>query len=127
MHLHEKQYFDFLLATAVERFVERLEQRNEGAENALPRLRDDPNGPGIWLDEYTDAIFRDFLLDNVAGACLVLSALSRRQAAATPPDRIENTLLLMAKRAFADLLHAKAEEILEQHIAYSSLPAPSAS
>lgn len=127
MHLHEKQYFDFLLATGVERFVERLEQRNEGAENALPRLRENPNGPGIWLDEYTDALFRDFLLDNVAGACLVLSALSRRPTAATPPGRIEDTLLLMAKRSFADLLQAKAEELLEQHIGYPSMAAESAS
>ena len=38
MELYERQQFDFLLQTSVERYVERIEQRNEGATNALERL-----------------------------------------------------------------------------------------
>ncbi|CCQ98306.1 hypothetical protein CULT_830034 [[Clostridium] ultunense Esp] len=37
MNPHERQYFNLLLAMAVERFCERIIQRNEGAENALYR------------------------------------------------------------------------------------------
>lgn len=120
MNLHEKQQFDFLLCTAVERFVERLEQRNQGAANALSQLREDPNASGVWLDDFTDAVFRDFLLDNAEGACFILCSLSRRPSAALPAGRVGDTLLLMAKRAFADLLQAKAEELLEQHSGYQA-------
>lgn len=121
MNLHEKQYFDFLLATATERFVERIEQRNGGASPALEKLRENPNSPGIWLDDFTAAIFRDFLLDNVEGSAMILCALSRRPNAALPAGNIASTLQLMAQRAFADLLQAKTEELLEQHIGYQAM------
>ncbi len=121
MNLHEKQYFDFLLATATERFVERIEQRNGGAALALDKLRLNPNTEGIWLDEFTAAIFRDFLLDNVEGACLILCALSRRGNPAIPAGTIGASLQLMAQRAFSDLLQAKTEELLEQHIGYQAM------
>jgi len=64
MDLHEKQQFDFLLNTAVERYVERLEQRNGGVTVALSRLRQDPEAEGIWLSRFTQAVFEDSLLDN---------------------------------------------------------------
>jgi hypothetical protein len=114
MDLHQRQQFDFLLLTAVERFVERIEQRNEGAANALARLRADAQGQGIWLDEFAGAIFQDFLLDNIEGACFVLSALAKRHTPAQPAGRIEATLIAMAKAAFAELLKQKSEERLEQ-------------
>ena len=79
MQLHERQQFDFLLLTAAERYVERLTQRNEGAVNALQRLKADPNGEGVWLDEFVNAIFQDFLLENAAGACFILQALGKRK------------------------------------------------
>ncbi|WP_456428048.1 hypothetical protein [Rhodocaloribacter sp.] len=120
MELHERQQFDFLLVTAVERFSERLVQRNEGAENALRRLRENPQGEGIWVDEFVDAVFRDFLLDNVAGACFVLQALGRRRVALPAVEaRVEDVLQRLARRAFADLLTMKIEEALEQAASYS--------
>lgn len=119
MEPYQRQQFDFLLLTAVERYVERLTQRNGGAEPALTRLRCDPQGEGVWLDQFALAIFRDFLLDNAAGACFVLQALPRRRVAPPEAATIEAMLQAMALRAFADLLGAKTAEALEQQIGYS--------
>jgi len=112
--LHEKQQFDFLLNTAVERYVERLEQRNGGVEIALSRLREDPEAQGVWLSRFTQAIFDDFLLDNVEGACFVLKALSKRSVPSVENGKIDSVLASMSKRAFAELLRQKTEEALEQ-------------
>ena len=121
MNLHEKQQFDFLLANAVERFVERIEQRNGGAQNALKCLRADPNAEGVWLDEFTSAIFRDFLLDNPEGYCFILCALARRTAPAVPAGKIADSLAQLATKAFSDLLRLKSEEALEQHSGYQAM------
>lgn len=125
MDLYQRQQFDFLFATAVERYVERLEQRNEGAALALERLRRDRQGPGIWLSEFADALFEEFLLGDSAGAAFVLQALERRPL----PKNVElgptvgTGLVALARAAFSDLLCAKAEEALEQHTAFSGVPA----
>lgn len=119
MEAYQRQQFDFLLMTAVERYCERIVQRNEGAEQALARLRADPQGEGIWLDQFAQAIFRDFLLDSPAGACFVLQALPRRRVPPPEVATVEAMLQQMALRAFADLLGAKAAEALEQQIGYN--------
>lgn len=120
MELHERQQFDFLLMTATERFVDRLIQRQMGAANALHQLRANPNGDGVWLDEFVNAIFQDFLLDNVAGACFVLTALAKSQPPPPPAAKnIEATLIIMAKMTFADVLRRKTEEFLEQEAMYA--------
>jgi hypothetical protein len=119
MEAYQRQQFDFLLMTAAERFVERIVQRNDGHELALERLRADPQGEGIWLDQFVDAIFQDFLLNTPAGACFILQALPRRRPAPPPADTIEQMLQALARRAFADLLAAKVEEALEQQIGYN--------
>lgn len=82
MEAYQRQQFDFLLLTAAERFAERLVQRCGGAGPARARLRADPQGEGVWLDQFAQAIFRDFLLNNPAGACFVLQALACRPAPA---------------------------------------------
>lgn len=123
MDLYKRQQFDFLLLTAAERFTERITQRNEGAARALEHLRRDPQGEGIWLDEFVQALFQDFLLDNVAGAAFVLEALHKRKI---PPPAVgeagmvtvETLVIQMAQRAFADLLCSKVEEALEQAMMY---------
>lgn len=119
MNLHERQQFDFLLMTATERFVDRLIQRQMGAGNALARLREDANGEGIWLDEFVGAIFQDFLLDNIGGACFVLTALARSRVEVTAGKNVEETLVGMAKRGFGDLLQRKTEEYLEQEMMFA--------
>jgi hypothetical protein len=120
MDLYQRQQFDFLLFTATERFVERIEQRNAGTHNALVRLREDPDGEGVWLNDFTQAIFRDFLLDNIEGACFVLTALAKRPAPPALPGAIEPVLIGMARAAFAALLKQKAEERLEQAMEYQT-------
>lgn len=117
MNLHEKQQFDFLLMTAAERFADRIVQRCAGQENALARLKEDRNGDGIWLDEFVENIFEDFLLDNTAGACFVLSALERREIEFVANGKIYSAILAMAKKAFGDLLYVKIIDSMERAIA----------
>ena len=118
MELYQRQQFDFLLMTAADRFVERIVQRNEGVENAIARLQQNPQGDGIWLDEFVAAIFQDFLLDNSAGATFILQALEKQSTPPPSPGTIEQMLKSMAQRAFADLLQKKVLEALEQASMY---------
>jgi len=122
MDLHEKQQFDFLLNTAVERYVERLEQRNAGVGNALSRLRQDPEAEGIWLSRFAQAVFDDFLLNNVEGACFVLKALAKRPVGPLDGGKVEVTLQAMAQRAFGDLLRQKTLEALEKRSSFGAVP-----
>jgi hypothetical protein len=120
MDLHERQQFDLLLELAVARYVERLEQRNEGAENALSRLRADPHGKHVWLTEFVEAIFQDFLLNTPDGAAFVLRAMAKRTVFAPPSGTIESMLDGMARNAFGELLRQKTDEELERRISYLS-------
>lgn len=129
MNPHERQQFDLFLALAVERFAERIEQRNGGPGPALERLRTAPESEGVWLSDFVRALFTDFLLDDAAGACFVLQALERRPVEALERRRVEpgaaetiGTLLgELARGAFASLLAAKTEEYLEQHAGYQAV------
>ncbi|OJF18098.1 MAG: hypothetical protein A6D91_07040 [Bacillaceae bacterium G1] len=122
MEAHEQQYFNVLLSMAVERFSERIVQRNEGVEHALERLRTNPQGEGVWLDEFVSAFFREALLDNPAGACFILQALANRKV--MDPARlfesatVGDVLQKMAAQTFAVLLRQKTEEVLEQTLAF---------
>ncbi len=118
MELYQRQQFDLLVMMAVDRFVERIVQRCAGAEAALARLRSEPQGEGIWLDQFVAAMFQDVLLDNPAGACFVLQAVAGRTLPALPAGKIEDTLQIMARRAFADILVMRSEEVLERMISY---------
>ncbi len=120
MDAHARQQFDFLLNAAIERFVERCEQRCGGPVPALARLRDDPNSEGVWIDEFVQALFTDFLLDNPAGAAFVLQALVRRPlpVVTTPSSNIGDWMQRVAQQAFATVLATKTEEALEQRIAF---------
>ena len=121
MDLHERQQFDQLLQTAVERFVERLEQRNEGAENALARLRANPQAEGIWLDQFVEAIFQDFLLANTDGAAFILRALPKRIIASPPAGSVDSMLRAMAATAFSALLQRKTEEELQRRMSFQAV------
>lgn len=126
MELHERQQFDFLLHTAVERYVERLEQRNEGATRALARLRENPEAEGVWLSEFVEAVFDDFLLNNSAGAAFVLRALASRkmpEVSSKPGQTVEQFAIGCAQSVFAVLFRQKTEEVLEQHASFEAAPA----
>lgn len=122
MERHEQQYVNLLFTMAVERFSERIIQRNEGALNALDRLRTNPQGEGVWLSKFVDAFFRDALLDNPAGACLILQALANQRLNDTSRilehATVGEMLQEMAKQTFASLLQQKTEEALEQTLAF---------
>lgn len=116
MELYQKQQFDFLLMTSAERFAERIVQRCAGQDNALARIKENPNAEGVWLDQFVEALFEDFLLNNTAGATFILSALERKNIEFSGRGKIEQVLQTMAKQAFGDLLHIKTIESLEQSI-----------
>ncbi|MDX2183904.1 MAG: hypothetical protein SFW08_07970 [Gemmatimonadaceae bacterium] len=120
MDLHARQQFDFFFNAAIESFVDRIEQRCGGPVPALERLRTDPNGEGVWLDEFVAALFRDFLLDNPAGSAFVLQALARRAISTASVDgaTVEQVMSQLARRAFADVLRIKTDEQLEQRLAF---------
>lgn len=121
MELHARQQFDFFFNAAIERFVDRVEQRCGGPVPALARLREDPNADGVWLDEFVVALFGDFLLDNVAGSAFILQALGRRPAPAVsskPGENVEQLLSRLAREAFGAVLRIKTEEALEQRHAF---------
>lgn len=126
MELHERQQFDFLLHTAVERYVERLEQRNQGAHHALERLQKEPEGEGVWLSEFVGAVFDDFLLNNSAGAAFVMRALASRKApelSSKPGQTVEQFSIACAQAVFAVLFQQKTEEVLEQHASFEAAQA----
>jgi len=120
--LHEEQQFQFLLFTAVERYTERLEQRCGGSSAALRRLRHEPDGEGIWLTQFAEAIFNDFLLNNAAGACFVLRALSSQPAPPAAGSTIDAHLQSLARAAFAAVLQSKTEESLERNAMFEQAP-----
>jgi hypothetical protein len=113
MELHERAQFDFLLNTAAERFVERLVQRTGGLEAGLAALRRDPQGDGVWLDEFVRAVLRDFLLDNTAGACFVLGNCEKRPVQEVPTGTVQQVMLELAVRAFAGVLAVKVDQGIE--------------
>ncbi len=121
MDLHERQQFHMMLEIAVARWVERLEQRNEGAETALERLRKNPHGEGIWIDRYVEALIEDFLLNNADGSAFILRALPTRTLSPPPAGTVESMLAAMAHAALGELLRKKAEEQLEHTINFQAL------
>lgn len=126
MELYQRQQFDLLLQAAVERYVERLEQRNQGPEEALKRLRQNPSGEGIWLPDFVDAVFEDFLLKDGDGAAFILRALASKplpKVRLEGNQTIEHFLLACARAAFMELLRQKTEEYLEMRACFHSLPA----
>ena len=110
MDVHQQQQFDLLLAQTGEAFIERIVQRCGGQENALAALRADRNADGVWLDEFVDAVFADWCLDNAEGATFVLCALQRRQLTIAASGTVGELLVTAAKAAYADLLHVKVLE-----------------
>jgi hypothetical protein len=130
MDLHQRQQFDFLLQTAAERFVARMEERYRGAQPALEALRADPTATTAALATFVAAIFRDFLLDDADGAAFVLRAVPRRsiaahRAALADTATVEDLMAALARGLFAELLLTKTLESLEQRAGYEAVqPVP---
>jgi hypothetical protein len=113
VELRERAQFDFLINTAAERFVDRLVQRTGGLDRGLAALRADPQGEGVWLDEFVRAVLRDFLLDNVAGSCFVLGNCDKRRLDGVHSGGVQEVLGQLAVRVFADVLALKVDQGIE--------------
>ena len=118
MDLHEQQQFELLLGQSGESFIERIVQRCAGQDRALALLQADRNAEGVWLDEFVDAVFADWCLDNVDGAAFVLRALRRRPLTVSASGTVEEVLVGAAKATFAELLHAKVLESMSRASVY---------
>lgn len=126
MDPHERQQFDFLLQTATERFVARLEERHRGSDAALAALRSDPTLTSATVEEFVRAIFADFLLDTTDGAAFILRSLPTRsivgqRAALATAATVADALGTLARGLFAELLLLKTLEVLQQHSGYQAV------
>lgn len=134
MNDHERMHIDGLVHEACDLLCETAIQRCGGPRNALGQLRDDPDGEGVWLDRFVKMFLAEHALDNEAGACAILEALSRRPmpevsspgaahpAAAAGRSTIGDTLRRTASAAFRELVRLKADEALERASVYEEAP-----
>jgi hypothetical protein len=113
-----RQQAERLLAIATDAFVERAVHRCGGPQPALERLRDDPNGDGLWVDAFTSAFLTEELLDNPDGAAFVLRAFPRRQVTASVTGTVSDVLLAQAHQVLSDLVVAKADQALQQALVW---------
>ena len=114
MELYRRQQFEFLVQTAVERFAERLEQRCH-SQQAICQAAAGELEP-FGFGEFIDAIFADFLLDNVDGACFILQAvpkLSIGEQQLNSRMTVEATVVALAKHQFRELLRRKIQEAID--------------
>lgn len=114
---HARLQADLMLGLAAERLAETAVHRCGGVEAAVARVRDDPQGEGVWLDRFVDTLFEELLLDDPAGACFVLEALERRPARIAAEGTVGEVLRALAHRTFADVLRARVLQGLEQSLA----------
>lgn len=114
MDNYARMQFDVLTATAAESFADRIVQRCGGGDEALRRLAADPDGDGIWLSQFVDAVFADNCLDDPAGSCFVLEALNRRPIELAMSGTVADVLARASRMAFADLLRNKVIEAMER-------------
>ncbi|MBL9147946.1 MAG: hypothetical protein JNM94_04560 [Phycisphaerae bacterium] len=113
MNPHERQYVDSLLGVAAERLVERLVHRAGSAIDARRRLSE-PGGPdALGVPAFVDLFFADSLLDNPAGACVVLQAFADAPMPPVAGATIGPALVAASKAAFLEVLAVKVEEALD--------------
>lgn len=129
MSPHEEEYFNIILQMAVERFSERALYRLGSVEEVIRKLRDDPQGDGVWLDQFVDVFFNDLLLHQIEGYAFIVRALSDQPIRLSslfdgPNERaetLETILRRLAVTSFADLLQKKTIEVLEQQSMYGGV------
>lgn len=112
MEAYQRQQFDVLLTTAVDRFAEQTVRNRDSRAAALAQLRTDPQGEGAWVGEFVHALFAEYRLDDIAGAAFVLQALQKRQV--STQETVSDRLVRLAKDMFLELLTAKTVEALSR-------------
>lgn len=119
MELFLRQQFETFLQDAAGNFTERVVQRCGGPENALERLRVDPEGEGVFRSEFVRAFFEENLLNNTAGYGFVLEALERRIVPPVAGGPLSEVLANLARAAFADVLTTMTAQLIQRQQIYS--------
>lgn len=112
-----------------ESFAERIVQRCAGQDAAIAALADDPEGEGVWLSQFVDAVFDEWCLADADGAAFVLRALRTRPLPADGLTQlsadlvggtVEQLLIGTAKATFAQLLRNKVLESMRRASVYGA-------
>jgi hypothetical protein len=112
--LYQRNQSDVMLALACESFTERVVQRCGGSEAALAKLREDPDGEGVWLTQFVDGFFDDWLLNDASAAAFVLVSLEKRPMPASDAGTVSEVLQRQSRLVFAELLRGKVDQALQQ-------------
>jgi len=119
MEMYLRQQFELLLQEATGNFTERIIHRCGGEQAALDRLRQDPEGEGVWISEFVSTFFSENLLDSTAGACFVLEALERRTVPADDGGAVSEVVARLARAAFAEVLATQSAQLIQRQMVYS--------
>lgn len=114
MELFARQHADRLLETATADFVGRAVHRCGGVDEALRRLREDPDGEGVWASRFVDAFVTEEMLDTPAASAFVLEAFATRTVGPDAGGPVAEVLDRLARQVLRDLLVAKADQHLQQ-------------
>lgn len=119
MELFLRQQFDLLLMEATGNFVERIVHRCGGEQEALDRLKADPDGDGVWISEFVSAFFEENLLQGTGGSAFVLEALEKRSLPADEGGPVPDVLQRLARAAFTDVLAGQAGQLIQRNLVYN--------
>jgi hypothetical protein len=119
---HERMHIDGLIHEACDLLCETSIHRCGGPRNALARLRNDPDGEGVWLDRFVKMFLAEHALNSEAGACAILEALARRPMPEAGGATIGEVILQASSNAFRELVRSKADEALERASIYEEAP-----
>ena len=117
MEMFARQHFDVLLRDAAGSFAQRCVYRAGGQQQAAQTLAADPEALG--RADFVAAVFAENLLDDTAGAAVVLEALAGREVPADPGGPVDDVLARLARAAFADVLTVQTQQVLQQQQIYS--------
>ncbi len=123
MNDHERVHIDSLIHEACDLLCETAIQRCAGPTNVLRKLREDRNSDGIWMDRFIRMFLTENALDNDAGACTILEALSLRPMPNATGETIGEVLRSAAAAAFTQAVQFRADEALERASIQEGTPA----
>lgn len=111
--------FDLLLMGSQDRLIERATARYEGETLALEKLRDPDQVTQKLVVDFVDAVFCDFGIESVGGACFVLQGLQlHRSRVQAFEGSVGEFMIQLAKRLFGELLLKKTIEAFELLVSY---------
>ena len=110
----ERVYIDTLLHDACDIVCQTAIQRCDGPTNTLKKLREDPNGEGIWLDQFIPMFLGERAFDTDAGACAILEAFAKKPMPQVQGDSISSTLRGASRSIFAEMVLLKIDETLQR-------------